>query len=327
VGDDAPDAAKAIHQSLTRLPAAPLAAAAPRPADTIARLQQLLAELRTTIALPSIPPNLPDEIHLACFASRLFQLPVEARASFATPAAFRLFAEILALIPPPPLVDAICTAIDVALRRPAGIPPWMQGFAGDRVNTAYAAQVCTPSLAKALCDLVALGTEYTSPALFLALRYCMGSPEFKALSAHDPLRLFRLSITDEIGAVRRVAQELNLQHLLTPYSALSFPKPDFPLTEECMFSLSHFIAPPSFVGFFFTDPNAFDAEGTTIACHSTSLDTIVVCPTVGHVCVTFLFHSLQSHRVSGTCLLVIFLCVLLLLPSKVQLHELGGDFC
>jgi hypothetical protein len=58
--------------------------------------------------------------------------------------------------------------------------------------------------------------------------------EFQRLVTLNPLRLIHLSATDEDGIIRGAAQELHGQRLLTDYSGLAFPKPDFPLTEESL---------------------------------------------------------------------------------------------
>jgi hypothetical protein len=94
-------------------------------------------------------------------------------------------------------------------------------------------------MAKALCDLVSIGRDYASNALFAALRYFVDSAEFKILSAIDSAKLVRLCFADETGIVRDAVQELCGQRVLTDYSALPFPKPDFPLTKESLPWVTH----------------------------------------------------------------------------------------
>jgi hypothetical protein len=183
------------------------------------------------ILQPSTPPDLPSDLHLACFASRLLHLSLEERAKAAPPELFSLFTDILTLIPSPPLVDAICLAIDTTLRQPASwkIP--------EQINWAYVQQVCTPHLAKALCTLVGMGRDFASSSVFAVLRYCVDSVEFKALSALDPAGLVGLCDADEVGVMRRKAQELHILPRLIEYQKHPFPKPEFPLSEESLSAL------------------------------------------------------------------------------------------
>jgi hypothetical protein len=156
------------------------------------------------------------------------------RPSIATPEVFRLFGDILTILPPPPLVDGICLAIDCALRQPEVHSKFEHPQIPELLNSEYAAVVCTSSLAKALCDLLVLGTEYASSALFAALRYVVGGEEVRALFQADSAQLLRLSYADGLGIVRYAAQAVYGQQLLAQYSTLPFPKPDFPLSEQCM---------------------------------------------------------------------------------------------
>jgi hypothetical protein len=198
------------------------------------QLETLVADLWTRIIHPSDPPGTSDEVRIYCFASRLSSLPLGHRRSVAPPDLFRFFSEILGLIPRPPLIDAICTTIDAALREPAQPRIDPEKGVPEQLDREYAALVCGSTLARALCDIVVLGVDYASYAVFGALRYCIDSPEFQAIVAADPLRLIRLAAADEDGHVRRAAQELHGERALSRYSALPFPKPDFPLAAESM---------------------------------------------------------------------------------------------
>jgi hypothetical protein len=82
----------------------------------------------------------------------------------------RLFTEILTSIPPPPLVDAICLVIASALHQNKQIDKIHYVVVREQINEPHAAEVCTPFLAKALCNLVALGQDYTSSAVFSSLK-------------------------------------------------------------------------------------------------------------------------------------------------------------
>jgi hypothetical protein len=104
----------------------------------------------------------------------------------------------------------------------------------EQINTAYVAEVCTPSLANALCDLVALGPDYAGSAVFKALRFFDETVEYQALVKRDPSKLIHLCEADEAGVVRSAAQSIHAQQLLVAYSALPFPKPEFPLDENCV---------------------------------------------------------------------------------------------
>jgi hypothetical protein len=147
----------------------------------------------------------------------------------------RLFLDMLTLIPPAALVDAICTTLDAALRRPAETDQLGIVLAAEEINTSYLRRVMTPALRKALCALLTLGPDYASPALFSVLRYVVDSAEFEAVSTLDSKGLVRLCDSDEFGLVRRAALMLHAQQLLAAYSAVPFPKPNFPLDEECLF--------------------------------------------------------------------------------------------
>jgi hypothetical protein len=120
-------------------------------------------------------------------------------------------------------VDAICTTIDMTFRQPAEKNETGNVVVPEQVNTAYATQVCTPALAKALCDLLLLGPDYARNPLFAALRYFVDSVEFKALSALSSMKFVRLCECDASGVVR-----------LAAYFSLPFPKPEFPLGEESL---------------------------------------------------------------------------------------------
>jgi hypothetical protein len=202
---------------------------------------------------------------------------------------FHHFTSILALIPPPSLVDAICTTIDTVLRQSAETNWRGTVVVPEQINTEYAEQVCTRALAKALCDLVMLGADYASPAVFGALRYFVGSPEFAAVSALDSSRLVRLSEADDTGVVRRAAQDMHAQQLLAAYTMLPFPKPDFPLVKECLF---------------LTDPDTFKVQGTEFTHWSfLRLETAVVFPTLDQVCSLhpLFIHSHPTGQVAVVC--------------------------
>jgi hypothetical protein len=141
---------------------------------------------------------------------------------------FARFTDILTLIPPPPLADAICLAIDTTLRQPAAL------LRPEQINWAYVQQVCTPHLAKALCALVRMGGDFASSSVFAALRYCVDSAEFRALTAQDVAGLAELCAVDDVGVVRRAVQELHVLPRLIEYHQHTFPKTDFPLSEECL---------------------------------------------------------------------------------------------
>jgi hypothetical protein len=190
----------------------------------------LLGVLRTLIARPSTPPGLPDDINLAYFTSQLIRLPLEERPKLATPNVFSAFCGILTLVPPPPIVDAVCLALDSALRDPGG------GFVYTKsINTAYAAQVCNQALAKALCNIVSLGPTYASVAVFDALRYFKETSEFKTLVEHMRNKFIELCEPNTSGVIRHAAQCLLAARAMAAYSALRFPKPDFPLKQACVF--------------------------------------------------------------------------------------------
>jgi hypothetical protein len=116
---------------------------------------------------------------------------------------FRLLAHMLALTPPPPLVDAICLVIRLALRQ---------------------AELRPPTLAKVLCDLVARGVDYASPAVFAALRFVIRSDEFRNLVLVNPSKMVRMCEADASGRV-----------FTGVYALHPFPKPDYPLEYECLF--------------------------------------------------------------------------------------------
>jgi hypothetical protein len=216
-----------------------LVGAAPAPSTEAAQLQLLLVELRKQITRESTPPDLSDEMRLYYFASLLRSRSLNERPRLATADTFRLFAEILLLTPPAALVDAICATIDAALRQPAGTTRYGKGLGPEQINTTYAAQVCSPAMANALCNLVARGPDFASRAVFGALRYCIESAEFKSLSTRDSLWPINQWEADETRVIRRAAQRLRTQHLLPVYSALPFPKPDFPFTEDSLSALSY----------------------------------------------------------------------------------------
>jgi hypothetical protein len=178
------------------------------------------------------------EVTLSCLASHLLSLPLEDRPSSAPPTLFRLFTDLFSHTPPPPLVDAICLTIDASLRQPAETDESGMVVVAEQINPSYAEEVCTPALAKSLCDVVVLGPEYASRAVFAALRYFIHSAEFKDFSALDSVMLLRLCGADDCGVVRSATQDLHVKSLLSTYSTLPFPKPVFPLAEECLYSVT-----------------------------------------------------------------------------------------
>jgi hypothetical protein len=281
----------------------PLVQAAPAPPGDPAKLRALLGDLGPLITGPSTPPDLSDEMCVYCFASRLRGLALVDRPTLATPEVFRLFNEILSVTPPPRLVDAICLAIDSALRM------------ATEINTTYAAAICTPGLAKALSDLAVLGPEYASSALFAAMRYVVDSDEFKALSAQDSLRLVRLCLADNTGIVRRTAQQLHEPRIPDAYSTLAFPKPDFPLSETSLWSLADVASFSPVIGFYLTDPSQFDVSETTLTKSSTGRDTVVVLPSVARVWCFFSVLSFLVCRGSGSCQTSFFSCLILCSPA------------
>jgi hypothetical protein len=215
--------AKALRSRFVENTIGPIGGASSVRTRDIVQLHALLADLRPLITRPSTPPDLPTDMRLSCFASRLHSLPPADRPSLAPPDVFRLFTNILSLVPPPPLVDAICSTMDAVLRQPPETNKYGGVIVAEQVNTDYAGRVCTQALAKALCDLVALGPEYASSALFGALRYFVDTAEFKTLAGTDYAKLIDLSDSDDTGLIRTAA-----------YAALPFPKPDFPLGQECV---------------------------------------------------------------------------------------------
>jgi hypothetical protein len=284
----------------------------------------LLADLRALITRSSAPSALPDEILLACFSSRLLSLPLEARPTVATPDVFRLFTDILTLIPPPPLVDAICLAIDATLRRPPQTDRWdREVIAPEEINAAYAKRVCTRSLAKALCGIVALGPDYASSAVFAALRYFIESTEFNALCVLNSQMLVRLSETDHTGVVHRAAQDQLIKLLLSTYSALSFPKPEFSLSAECMDSRSPFALLISFAGLFLTNPAGIDIDATTITSFFWGMESVVVPPSLNHVCWHPSFLRTHSHPAGKVAIVCPTFSSSLILSSHscVQIHS------
>jgi hypothetical protein len=198
------------------------------------RLDSLLVQLRSLITTAATPQHLPDNVLLAWFASKLWSVPLELRPTVATPEHFRLFTEILASSPPPLLVDAICSAMECALRTTKRIYTKTQRVEADEQHRTYTKTVCTPALAKALCDLMARGAEYASVELIRMLSFVVDTEDFKALSALDSVNLLRLCWTDQKSAAFRRAQELHTGNLLVDYAAVPFPKPTFPLGEECL---------------------------------------------------------------------------------------------
>jgi hypothetical protein len=186
------------------------------------------------IVTAATPAGLRDEALLAWFASKLRALPLKLRCTVATPTMFRLLSSILAMTPPPQLVDAICTAMDAALRQPALFDKRYGVLVRKEAVSAYAKEVCTAALRQTLCDLVALGPLYASSALLRMVWYVADSAEFKSLSERDSAMLVRLCAADTQCAVVLKAQTLHAQRLLADYAKLPFPKPDFPLGEECV---------------------------------------------------------------------------------------------
>jgi hypothetical protein len=111
-------ASQAFQSQISRFPVGPLRGACVMQTTDTVTLQGLLATLRRMISRRSTPADLPDDINIYCFVSRLHSLYLTARPATAPPDVFRLFTSIHSLIPPPPLIDAICTAIDTVLRQP-----------------------------------------------------------------------------------------------------------------------------------------------------------------------------------------------------------------
>jgi hypothetical protein len=187
------------------------------------QLQSVLIALRTLITPPSAAQDLSDEILLACFSSRLLSVPLEHRPAIATHTLFRIFADLLTMTPPAPIVDGICCAIAAAVCQPAETNEGGRVITPERINTAYVTRVCPPALVRVLCDLVLKGKDYASRELFAALRLFVSSEDFKNLASINPSRLLQLSHADASGIVQSAA-----------YSLHPFPKPDFPLSETCL---------------------------------------------------------------------------------------------
>jgi hypothetical protein len=99
--------------------------------------------------------------------------PLSSRPIYAPTDLFRTFTDILALNPSPPIIDAICLAIDAVLRQSAQTTKYDCVVLPEQINTEYAERVCTPALVKALCHFVALGPDYAPPSLFEVLRIVM----------------------------------------------------------------------------------------------------------------------------------------------------------
>jgi hypothetical protein len=191
-------------------------------------------ELRSVLTASPTLLELPDHMLVSWFASKLRSLPLCARCTLAGPDLFRLFIDILAQIPPPPLVDAICLAMDVTLRHSEKIYTDRGLIVAENVNSEHLKQVCTKELGIVVCNLLRLGIDYASPDLFKILRYFVETPEFDAVCTPDVTNVIHLCDADPAGVVRFAAQKLHAARLMNDYAALSFPKPPFPLAEECL---------------------------------------------------------------------------------------------
>jgi hypothetical protein len=290
-GGQAPHSAELLHSRFPVAPVGPIVDASLVPARDTSQLATLFAALRPLISLPSTPPGLANDVLLSLFASRVLSLPLEERPTLATPELFSLFCAILTQIPPSLLIDAICTTIDVALRHDGICFPYFE-----QINTSYASQVCTPQLAKALCDIIVLGREYASSPVFAALRFVIDSPEFRSIAVQNLGDLIDICDADASGSVHRAARELHDQRLLIAYSALPFPKPDFPLGEKCVFTVYPYsplvITSPRYLHphfrhvsmFTLLDSAKIKVDHESIQDFSTSdLKSLVVFPTLDHV--------------------------------------------
>jgi hypothetical protein len=260
----------------------PLTHHRPKPVES-SQLQERLAALRVLLTKPSTPPNLPDTTLLTYFASYLLSVSLNKRAKAAPPKMFSIFTDILTLMPDPPLVDGICLTIDTALRQAAAWP------IPEQINWGYAKQVCTPQLAKVVCTLVGMGRDFASSSVFAALRYCLESAEFKALSAQDPAGLVELCAEDDVGVVRRAAQDFLVSRVFAEYNQQRFPKPNFPLSRESLSDLVLFRLIWWRLDFFLTDSNSFEVKGTKITRTIDSYETVVVLPPQNAVCSCFFF--------------------------------------
>jgi hypothetical protein len=181
------------------------------------------------------------------------RIKLEERTKLADVALFHLFTDILALAPSPMLVDAICVAIDVALRQEEadGLP--------ERINVAFGLQVKTPALAKALCDIVAFGWEYVSQNLFAALSHVTYTAEFQKLVTSQGVSFLDLCKFDDVGIVRRAALELHAHPPLAAYSSHPNPQPCSYFDPYYLFFTHHFSFVArnheiSYLGFADSDP-------------------------------------------------------------------------
>jgi hypothetical protein len=234
---------------------------------------------------------------------------------------FRLFADILSLIPPPPLVDAICVVLDAALRQAGRFNEWGVTSVAEQVNTSYAERVCTHTLAKALCDLVALGGNYASRDVFAAMRHCLGSPEFRTLVEVDPVKLQRLCVSDSSGIVVHTVQQMQRRRLLAGYSTSPFPKPDFPLTRACLPFKSPARSVTLCVGFFTTNPAAFDVVGSKITQMGQFWETLIVHPSVDSVCFFVDLHLTPASQGKWQLSALLIFSSQALLSRRVKIHS------
>jgi hypothetical protein len=186
------------------------------------------------ITTAATPPDLPAEELLGWFASKLWSIPLHLRHTVATPEIFRLFTEIFDLTPPPLLVDAVCSAMESALRPARENSDWGAAVETDETHKGYTRRVCTPALANTLCRLIAVGSEYASRALVRLLSYFVDSEEFKELSARDSGRLVRLCEPERHSAAFTTAQNIHARRLLAENATSLFPKSPLPLGEECL---------------------------------------------------------------------------------------------
>jgi hypothetical protein len=123
-----------------------------------------------------------------------------------------------------------------------------------------------------------MGQDYASSSMFAALRYCVDSAEFAALSGQDPAGLVELCAVDDVGVVRRAAQELHILSRLIEYRGHSFPKPGFPLSREYLSAHFLFHLFSWLLGLFLTNLGIFTVEGTKITQQLKSCHTLVVLP-------------------------------------------------
>jgi hypothetical protein len=129
----------------------------------------LLFSLLLPICVPlSYPGNISLEDLLWLFRSRLLSFPLDQRPAVASVQHFRLFTDILAVVPPPSTTAAICAVITAALSETvtAAEPP--------QINVTYAEQVVTVQLLRILLDCVERGSDHSGREVFTAL-FCICS--------------------------------------------------------------------------------------------------------------------------------------------------------